>query len=43
MDYTPQQLMGGASFHPRVRIGNWSEDLELEEVNIITVVNTTHY
>ena len=34
MDYTPQQLMGHSCYHPRVRIGNWSEDLEIEEARL---------
>jgi len=32
MQFTPQQLTGGPKFQHRVRIGNWSEDLELEEI-----------
>jgi hypothetical protein len=31
MNYTPQQLMGHSCYQPRVRIGNWYEDLEIEE------------
>lgn len=31
MQFTPQQLTGGPRYQHKVRIGNWSEDLELEE------------
>ncbi|KAL0476884.1 hypothetical protein AKO1_005631 [Acrasis kona] len=31
MDYTPQQLMGHKSYNPRVRIGNWNEDIKLSD------------
>eukprot|EP00929_Paragymnodinium_shiwhaense_P001380 TRINITY_DN101606_c0_g1_i1.p2 TRINITY_DN101606_c0_g1~~TRINITY_DN101606_c0_g1_i1.p2 ORF type:complete len:297 (+),score=84.07 TRINITY_DN101606_c0_g1_i1:123-1013(+) len=34
MQFTPQQLTGGPKFQHRVRIGNWSEDLELEEIKM---------
>jgi len=34
MQFTPQQLTGGPKFHHRTRIGNWSEDLELEEIKL---------
>jgi len=34
MQFTPQQLTGGPKFQHRVRIGNWSEDLELEEIKL---------
>jgi hypothetical protein len=30
--YTPQQMSGGASFGHSTRIGNWSEDNELQQV-----------
>jgi len=34
MQFTPQQLTGGPKFHHHTRIGNWSEDLELEEIKL---------
>jgi hypothetical protein len=34
MQFTPQQLTGGAKFGSSVRIGNWSEDIELEEIKL---------
>jgi hypothetical protein len=34
MQFTPQQLTGGPKFQSKVRIGNWSEDLELEEIKL---------
>lgn len=34
MQFTPQQLTGGPKFHHRTKIGNWSEDLELEEIRL---------
>jgi len=34
MQFTPQQLTGGPKFHHKCRIGNWSEDLELEEIKL---------
>jgi len=34
MQFTPQQLAGGSRFQHKVRIGNWSEDLELEEIKL---------
>lgn len=34
MQFTPQQLTGGPKFQHRTRIGNWSEDLELEEIKL---------
>jgi len=34
MQFTPQQLTGGPKFQHRVRIGNWSEDQELEEIKM---------
>mmetsp|Transcript_75681 Transcript_75681/g.131131 ORF Transcript_75681/g.131131 Transcript_75681/m.131131 type:complete len:314 (-) Transcript_75681:175-1116(-) len=34
MQFTPQQLTGGPKFQHRVRIGNWSEDLELEDIKL---------
>lgn len=32
--FTPQQLTGGPKYQHKVRIGNWSEDLELEEIKL---------
>mmetsp|Transcript_121512 Transcript_121512/g.389088 ORF Transcript_121512/g.389088 Transcript_121512/m.389088 type:complete len:290 (-) Transcript_121512:151-1020(-) len=34
MQFTPQQLTGGPRFHHRTKIGNWSEDQELEEIRL---------
>mmetsp|Transcript_76335 Transcript_76335/g.247197 ORF Transcript_76335/g.247197 Transcript_76335/m.247197 type:complete len:314 (-) Transcript_76335:64-1005(-) len=34
MQFTPQQLTGGPKYHHRTRIGNWSEDLELDEIKL---------
>mmetsp|Transcript_38821 Transcript_38821/g.91303 ORF Transcript_38821/g.91303 Transcript_38821/m.91303 type:complete len:305 (-) Transcript_38821:51-965(-) len=34
MQFTPQQLTGGPKYAHKVRIGNWSEDLELEEIKL---------
>lgn len=34
MQFTPQQLTGGPKYGPKCRIGNWSEDLELEEIKL---------
>lgn len=34
MQFTPQQLTGGPKFHHRTKIGNWSEDMELEEIRL---------
>jgi len=34
MQFTPQQLTGGPKYHHRTRLGNWSEDLELEEIKL---------
>jgi len=34
MQFTPQQLTGGPKYHHGTRIGNWSEDLELEEIKL---------
>lgn len=34
MQFTPQQLTGGPKYQHRTRIGNWSEDLELEEIRL---------
>ena len=32
--YTPQQMSGGASFGHATRVGNWSEDYELQQHRI---------
>ena len=34
MQFTPQQLVGGSRFSNQVKIGNWSEDLELETLKL---------
>jgi hypothetical protein len=34
MHFTPQQLTGGPKYQHRTRIGNWSEDLELDEIRL---------
>ncbi len=34
MQFTPQQLAGGPKFSPVTRIGNWQEDLAMEEAKI---------
>jgi hypothetical protein len=34
MQFTPQQLTGGPKYGHKCRIGNWSEDLELEEIKL---------
>jgi hypothetical protein len=34
MQFTPQQLTGGPKYQHKCRIGNWSEDLELEEIKL---------
>lgn len=34
MQFTPQQLTGGPRYQHKCRIGNWSEDLELEEIKL---------
>lgn len=34
MQFTPQQLTGGPKYGSKCRIGNWSEDLELEEIKL---------
>jgi len=34
MQFTPQQLAGGPKFSPVTRIGNWQEELALEEAKI---------
>jgi hypothetical protein len=34
MQFTPQQLTGGAKYGSTCRIGNWNEDIELEEIRL---------
>lgn len=34
MQFTPQQLTGGPRFGSNCRIGNWSEDMELEQIKL---------
>jgi len=34
MQFTPQQLVGGSRFSNTVRIGNWSEDADLEDLKL---------
>jgi len=34
MQFTPQQLTGGQKYASKCRIGNWSEDMELEEIKL---------
>eukprot|EP00928_Gymnodinium_smaydae_P063519 TRINITY_DN47072_c0_g1_i1.p1 TRINITY_DN47072_c0_g1~~TRINITY_DN47072_c0_g1_i1.p1 ORF type:complete len:338 (+),score=73.03 TRINITY_DN47072_c0_g1_i1:137-1015(+) len=34
MQFTPQQLTGGPKYQHKVRIGNWSEDLETEDIKL---------
>jgi len=34
MQFTPQQLVGGSRYSTSVRIGNWSEDLELDDLKL---------
>jgi len=34
MQFTPQQLAGAGKYNCKVRIGNWSEDQELEETKL---------
>lgn len=34
MQFTPQQLAGGPKFSPTTRIGNWQEELSMEEAKI---------
>lgn len=37
MQYTIQQLQGGPKYSYKTKIGNWNEDLELENIK------RTHY
>jgi len=32
MQFTPQQASGGPKYNHKTKIGNWLEDLELEEM-----------
>ena len=32
MQYTTQQLQGGPKYSHKTRIGNWSEDMELQDI-----------
>jgi len=32
MQFTPQQSAGGGKYHYKTKIGNWLEDLEIEEM-----------
>ena len=32
MQFTPQQFSGGPKYSHKTKIGNWLEDLELEEI-----------
>jgi hypothetical protein len=34
MQFTPQQLTGGPKYQHCTRIGNWSEDIEIEEIKL---------
>ena len=34
MQFTPQQLSGGQRFSPATRVGNWYEDISLEESKV---------
>lgn len=34
MQFTPQQLTGGPKYNHSTRIGNWSEDIELEDIKL---------
>ena len=33
--YTKQQLQGASRYYGKCRIGNWNEDVELEEVRYV--------
>ena len=39
MQFTPQQMAGGARFSPVTRIGNWQEELSLEEAKVANFYN----
>jgi hypothetical protein len=32
MQFTPQQMGGGQKYSHKTRIGNWLEDMEIEEI-----------
>ena len=32
MQYTTQQLQGGPRYSYKTRVGNWKEDIELDEI-----------
>lgn len=32
MQYTTQQLQGGSRYSQKTKIGNWKEDIELDEI-----------
>ncbi|CAD7936759.1 unnamed protein product [Amoebophrya sp. A120] len=34
MQFTPQQLVGGSRFSNRTRLGNWSEDTDLDQLKL---------
>ena len=34
MQFTPQQLVGGGRFSQQVKIGNWSEDMEMDALKL---------
>ena len=34
MQFTPQQLTGGPKYSHKVKLGNWSEDKELEDIKL---------
>ena len=34
MQFTPQQLAGGGRYSSKTKIGNWSEDLSLQNVRL---------
>jgi len=34
MLYTTQQLMGGPKYSQGVKVGNWQEDTQLEEIKV---------
>lgn len=38
MLYTTQQLAGGPKYSAKTRIGNWKEDIELEEMKYALLV-----
>ena len=40
MQFTPQQLRGGQRYNTKIRIGNWNEDLVIEEYETKQVLQT---